>query len=248
MPLDVLPGVDDNYVYRVEEGKEAKVCLHMANVYNEHFRRPWDLDDYPVKTPPFPRLPGVEYDELHALTLRFSAFPTSPEFEAVRWHEGRLVTDPKSDRSRPMLVARTDIDNDGKPDILVKSAFMRNFSQGVRSVAGGEDFIVILPNDQPQLPARIARSELYGSPGKDGAVLVSYSTLGFPARSIRPFIYEGITYLAVYEQRLESEQSRSAVYEWMWILKYHAGGWNRGGGWEPLKVDRVCRLRMVVSK
>lgn len=238
--LPTLAGVYDNYAYKLEKGKQTKVCQHLERVYNENFQRPWDFRDLPTST--FPRLPGVEYDKRMALDLRSSAFPTSPEFEAVQWKEGRIVySNPRE--MRPMLTAKVDIDNDGEADTLVKATFMQGFSQGARSVPGGEDRIFVLNKGQSDLEN--ITPEAFNATGKRRPALIGYVTLGLFARSIRPFIYDGTTYLSVYVQNADQKN----MHETIWVLKYRDGGWNRGAGgdWEPVKADRVCRFRMVVS-
>lgn len=241
--LPTLAGVYDSYAYKLEKGKQTKVCKHMERVYNENFQRPWDFRDLP--TPTFPRLPGVEYDKRMALDLRSSAFPTSPEFEAVQWKEGRIVRDPNKRDLVPMIVAEIDINNDGREDSLVKTSFMQGFSLGHRSVSGGEDSVFILEKNQLDLTKDVSFKTFYGQIGEKRPALLSYVTLGLFARSIRPFIYDGTAYLSVYEQGIDPQGKLAR--ETMWVLRYHEGGWNRGGSWEPVKADRVCRFRMVIS-
>lgn len=244
VPLQAASGDDDSYIYRLEDGKQAKVCRHMQRVYNDKFRRPWSFQDHPISTPPFPRLPGVDYDERKALDLRFSAFPTSREFDAIQWREGRIVADVRRNITTPTLVAEADVDNDGQQEVLVKIALMLSYAPAHRSVPGGEDQVFVLNKDQLDVNQSVTSKTFYGHVGQKRPAFLSYMTLGLGARSIRPFVYDGITYLSVYEQRANSEDK---LDETMWVLRYHRGGGNLGGGnWEPVLADRVCRLRMIV--
>lgn len=247
VPLKVAAGDGDSYVYKLEVGKQVKVCRHMERVYNDKFRRPSAYEDDPISPPAFPRLPGVDYDERKALDLRFSAFPTSAEFDVIQWKEGRIVRDAERNISSPMLVAKADIDNDGQQDVLVKTSFMLSYPPAHRSVPGGEDRLFVLNENQLDLSQSVTLRTFYGHVGQARPALLDYMTLDLAARSIRPFVYDGITYLSVYEQLADSEDK--IAQEAMWVLRYYRGGGNLGGGdWEPVRADKVCRFRMIVVK
>jgi hypothetical protein len=244
MSTAAITAEDDSYRYRLEEGKEHKVCQHMQSVYNKHFRRPWDFRDLPIRTPPFPRLPGVEYDERKALDLSFSAFPSSPEFDAVPWMEGRATR-----RVSPTLVTQLDIDNDGKPETLIKTSFMLGYSPAHNSAPGGEDEIWIVDKEQVNLSEPLAIFDLHKSVGQQRPARLGMDTFAMPVRSIRPFLFDDVTYLSMYEQEVSSEGKRWRTRETMWVMKYRQGGWHKGGGnWEPVKAARICRFRMVPVK
>ena len=235
---------DDSYRYMLQEGKEHKVCQHMHAVYNEHFRRPWDFRHLPITTPPFPRLSGVAYDERKALDLIFSAFPSSLEFDAVPWMEGRAAR-----RISPTLIAELDIDNDGKPETVIKTSFMLGYSPAHNSAPGGEDTIWIVDKEHVNLSEPLADIDLYKSVGEQRPARLAADTFGMPVRSIRPFRLDGVTYLGVYEQEVSREGKRWRTRETMWVMKYRQGGWNKGGGnWEPVQAARLCRFRMVPVK
>jgi hypothetical protein len=247
VPLRIAAGDGDSYRYQLEDGKQAKVCRHMERVYNDKFRRPSSYEDDPISPPAFPRLPGVDYDERKALDLRFSAFPTSAEFDVIQWKEGRIVRDAERNISSPTLVAKADIDNDGQQDVLVKTSFMLSYPLAHRSVPGGEDRLFVLNENQLDLSQSVTLRTFYGHVGQARPALLDNMTLGLGARSIRPFVYGGITYLSIYEQTADSEDK--IAQEAMWVLRYHGGGGNLGGGnWEPVRFDEVCRFRMIVVK
>jgi hypothetical protein len=244
-----VPPDDYNaYRYKLEKGANVEVCKHMEAVYNREFRHPWGrFEEQVTRLPEFPRLSGVEYDERIALDLRYSTFPTSPEFDAIQWHEGRGIWDEERKRVQPFLVADFDIDNDGRSDRVVKIGFMLTFWPAGRSVPGGEDELFVFDEDQVDLTRTVVLSAFYRYVGQRRPARVAYDTLGLAARSIRPFVHKGVTYLSVYEQL--AEEYPKPYRETMWVLRYRGGGANLGGGkWEPVKADRVCRFKMIAMK
>src|SRR5688500_3995679 len=72
----------DVYRYRLEINENPKLCRHMDRVYNQNFSRPWDFRDRPMLDV-FPRLENVERNDLLENRLRYSAYPSSPEFDAI---------------------------------------------------------------------------------------------------------------------------------------------------------------------
>ena len=148
---------------------------------------------------------------------------------------------------QPFLAADFDIDNDGRPDRVVKSFFMLSFWPADRSVPGGEDELWIFDEGQLDLARTVVLSAFSKHVGHRRPARIADTTLGLAARSIRPFTYKGVTYLSVYEQL--AEEYPNPYRETMWVLKYQSGGANLGGGkWEPVKADRVCRFRMIAMK
>jgi hypothetical protein len=60
----------------------------------------------------FPRLPGVEHDYKATVAMLASRMPSSPEFDAVQWKEGRAIfgeppesAGPQNATVMPILVA-----------------------------------------------------------------------------------------------------------------------------------------------
>jgi hypothetical protein len=95
-------------------------------------------------------------------------------------------------------------------------------------------------------PAQISDTTLRYTDG-DRPSSLSAQSQHMGARSIRPFLFDGKTYLSVYVPwAVTSAKQRR---EWMWVLQYHGGGRNLGKGkWEPASVDKLCRFRMLVTK
>jgi hypothetical protein len=244
IPGAAVTAEDDSYRYRLDQGKELKVCQHMQAVYDKHFRRPWDFSLLPIRTPPFARLPGVGYDERKALDLSYSAFPSSPEFDAVPWMEGRAIR-----RLSPTLVAELDIDNDGQPETLFKTSFMLGYSPGHRSAPGGQDTRWMVDKGEVNPSEPLAEHELYKPVGQKRPSRLAMDTFGMPVRLIRPFLFDRVTYLSMYEQEVSREGKRWRTRETMWVVKYQGGGWHKGGGnWEPVEAARICRFRMLPVK
>jgi hypothetical protein len=67
---------------------------------------------------------GVAHDSQMTLQMSFSALPTSPEFDAIHWREGRIDLGAPVGES-PALIAEFDLDNDNRPELVVKSGFMQ---------------------------------------------------------------------------------------------------------------------------
>jgi hypothetical protein len=155
----VPPDEYNAYRYKLEKGANAEVCKHMEAVYNREFRHPWGrFEEQPRRRPEFPRLPGVEFDERMASNYFYSAYATSSEFDAIGWREGRGIWDEEGKRVQPFLVADFDIDNDGRPDRVVKSSFMLSFWPAKRSVPGGEDRLWIFDESQLDLTRTVVLS------------------------------------------------------------------------------------------
>lgn len=243
--------VAQSYRYKLEAGKRVPVCEHMAKVYTTSFRDPWDFTLQSPPGPLYPPLPGtkkMEYSAADRFALYLSRYPSSREFEAIHWQIGRYLDDsPMASRTHPvspMLVARFDIDNDGKGDVVAKIQFMYSPEPGGQGAIGGEDWLFVLDESQFPWGRPLKSSELFNRPGYARPSLIANLTLHMSAREIRPFIYDGQTYLSVYEaENYFDEKQRK---EQMWVMKYRGGGENLGGGhWQPLKVDRVCRFHMT---
>lgn len=245
--LNASAGDLDSYAYRLETGRDTQVCRHMLGIYNDNFSEPWNLGPLPLDEPPFPMLPGVEYDKrLGGVVIAFSAFPSSPEFEAVNWREGRVIRNAAKNETTRMLVAEVDLNNDGQNEILLKTAFMLSYTPAGGSAPGGQDTIFAFRKNQVDLSIGVTGQMLYRQTGSESPVQIDDGTLGMSARIIRPFIYKGVTYLSVYEQLVPEFGSQEVTGEKMWVLKYRDGGRNLGDGhWAPVQADRICEFRMI---
>ena len=247
------PASAQTYRFQLQSGKRAPVCEHMAKVYTTSFRNTWD---FTLETPPgplYPLLSGtkqMEYSSSELVALYFSRYPSSREFEAIHWQIGRYLDDsPMASRThpvRPMLVARFDVDNDGKEDVVAKVAFMFSPEPAGQGADGGEDELFVFDESQFAWNRPLKSSELLNRPGNSRLSLIAPLTLRMSAREIRPFIYDGQTYLSVYEAENYFDEKRRK--EQMWVVKYKGGGDYLGNGnWQPLNVERICRFRMFAS-
>ncbi len=251
----------DRYRYVLEETKDDNVCRHMEKVYNQHFSYPWRRPmlstraDDPAYGPngsyAFPKLPSVSHDNRMTLDMSYSRLPTSPEFEAIDWLEGRYSSESFPDRNHPMLIAEFDINNDGQIDVVVKPSFMLGFEPSHGSAPGGEDALFVFGKgvidfSRPLSYQMFAR----GQAGKRKPALISGA---HSRRLIRPFVLDGRVYLSIYEQVWEGGEFRDLgtrftrlESEYMNVSRYRSGSENLAPGkWSPLQL--VSRSRSHVN-
>lgn len=259
-----IAGGNDQYRYTTTQSNNDRVCRHMLRVYNKDFSFPWKTPALAATGKPdraygsngrfsFPTLDGVVHKNRATAVMRFSKLPTSPEFAAIKWREGRYRVSARSGSDhgdQPFLVSQLDIDNDGRPETLVKSSFMQDFSPSYGSAVGGEDTIFVFREGDIDLSKKIEFQDLFnGQGGKRKPIMISGS---FKRRLIRPFVLDRIVYLSTYEQRWEdgeySGPDTRLLGEYINVLRYRGGGENLGAGnWSPLDLELVCRFRMVAA-
>jgi hypothetical protein len=255
-----MAGEVDRYRYVLDAGKDRSFCAQMQKIYNNHFAFPWKrpslsvLKDDPAYGPKgsyaFPKLPGVNHDARMTLDMSYSRLPSSSEFDAVAWKEGRYRL--MSDQEQPMLIAELDINNDGQNDIVVKPHFMLTLEPAHGSVPGGEDALLVFSKGDIELGRPLVLGLLYQTEsGKRPALIAG----GHTRRVTRPFILGGRAYLSTYEQVWEGGEFRDLgnrfsrlEAEYINVLSYRGGSHNLGTAWSPLDVDTLCRFRMVVVK
>jgi len=253
-----IAGDLDRYRYVLEESKDDKVCRHMEKVYNGYFAFPWKrpmLDREGTYGPnsryAFPKLPGVTHDDRMTFDMTYSRLPSTPEFDAIEWKEGRyrFVVRRDDHRDRPMLVAEFDIDNNGRADIVIKPQFILGFYPSRRSWPGGEDAFFVFDKREIDLSQPLTFEMFYeGQSGRKKPARIGFAP-GAPYRLIRPFVLDGLTYLSAYQQDWPDDDDIAKVREHVDVLRYRGGAENLGkGGWSPLQIDRVCRFRMTTVK
>jgi len=250
-------GESDSYRYLLVHGKDAAVCRHMHNVYSEKFVFPWKrptLDlagkNYGQESNyAFPKLPGVTHEPRAALEMSYSRHPTSPEFEAIKWQEGRyrfIEPSGKDHGELPMLIAEFDIDNDGKIETVIKARFMETYY--IHRGSGGEDALFVFPKGEVDLSKAIASEILYRPNANDKRPVMISMLPSAPFRLVRPFVVEGVTYLSAYRQ--EWSEADKIKKESIHILLFHGASKNP----EPLDrrnnllLEPVCELRMIAMK
>lgn len=208
-----------NYRYELELNKNDKVCKHMKEVFDFSFARPFDLNGISEKQ---------QRDELFPI---YSHYPSSKEFDAVVWRNPTLIEVSHDGKQFPLPapMAEFDIDNDGENEIVIK----RPWFNGERD---STETILIFKKDEID-PKQITKwSELVGRPGKRPRVI------GNGERIIRPFIFDGMSYLAMYEAT-----GRGAFWgrQTMWVRQYKGGGRVIPPEETPLQIEDVCKFNMV---
>jgi uncharacterized protein len=165
---------EPHYRYRLEYSQDRVLCPHMSKVFNSKFKTPWYRSTLKLEPDPvlfgvpysqhFERLPGISYDKRKTYDMFLAKYPTSPEFAAVKWREGRYEPPPGSIYTEPpILVAQVDIDNDGENEWIVKYGFMRN---GDHTLVSG-------------LPVRFARKPATSTKSYMGRVVLVGIASGF---------------------------------------------------------------------
>lgn len=242
------------YRYKLEMSQDDQVCLHMQNVYNKYFREPWNFQTFPNirHEDYFQRLPGIDYNEKMTMEMSYSRFPSSIEFDRIKWREGRYYyNDNKCDTCQyPFLVSELDIDNNGSKEIVFKLNFMWGFTtrDGGNENDKGSDSLRILPKDDFVINGIIdLRKSDYG--------LSNSSSVSFlEGRQLRPFILDGVTYLSKYESIWPSDEVEGLptgeyplpTQEYLHIHKYRGGGqFVRPGKYTETNLQPICRLRML---
>ena len=253
----------DAYRYKLAINKNKELCAHMQRVYTRVFRQPWDYRDR-SPSDAFPKFSYVVPDPLVEQDVFYSKYPSAPEFDRIPWKEGRGYFGNDLKNARPVLIAEFDIDNDGKNDLLIKHGFMMSPCPGGGSCPGGEDHIAILRLGAIDARAPLDRAAIikqYVGEGATGSVL-SYDTLRYTAndapsvrgagermsaRGIRPFVFQGKTYLSVYDAWAVDDPKERR--EWMWVIEYRGGGRNPvTRDWEPAETQNLCRFDMMPTK
>jgi hypothetical protein len=225
----------DSYRYQLELNGDAKLCGQMDKAFNSAFRRPWQ------------RPKGKAADWV------YSTQPSSGEFSALKWREGRSFFSGSSSPQAATLLAEFDIDNNGTRDLVVKTQFMK-------SPAAGTEQIWVLSPKAFDAAKPVDMNRVFGKAREDGTRQISNVTLHYTdkdrpagisgermgASLIRPFVAGGKSYLAAYVPWAVDDPAKRR--EWMWVMAYRGGGNSSGPGkWEPAKVDKLCRFRMVPS-
>lgn len=265
-------GYGPYYRYRIEENHDADVCGHMGAVFNERFGWLWGgVRLTPHKEPSFaadgpyafPRLPGVEHDDGMTRRMMLSKVPTSPEFEAIKWQEGRLVfgnppesAGPQNNVPSPMLVAFFDFDNDGKIDTVIKEQFADGYNRIVYGGGAESDYIIVRRSEELSIGPLLSLWELrnpsnLSSPHQTPIVTAQYQ---------RPFIYRGMTYVAQYSVNVgnwggpkeAAPTTPLNLYvphrESMSVLSYHLSKDKKAlDGLPKWDVETICKFRMIQS-
>lgn len=203
--------------YKLVKSNSTALCQHMAGVYRENFKHPWHQESksraegtkYFGKLPHelFKAFDGVVQTPLDSFYLLLSLRPTSAEFDAVPWMEGRLRREPGAWMEMrfprallPILVAKIDVDNDGVDEYFVKWSFLtsppRNglFGWGAAPIDG-----IYIYDSMGVQQADFSKFELrkYSkNPALSGIFLTDEKTT-----LIRPLKYQGRWYFHAYHTK-----------------------------------------------
>jgi len=212
-------GEQCNYRYELVLNKNDKVCKHMKEVFDWNFARPFDLRGISEKQ---------QREEFFPV---YSHYPSSKEFDAIVWRNPMLVRESHDGKAFqwPMPIAEFDIDNDGENEVVIKHSWF----SGERD---SQEAILIFKRDEID-PAQITKwSELVVQPGKRPRVI------GNGERIIRPFIFDGSSYLMMYEA-----EGRGAFWgqQTMWVRQYKGGGRVYRPEETPLRIEDICKFNMV---
>ena len=248
------------YEFKLEVSNNDKVCNHMSVVYSQYFNHPFAASSKPEDYAEggqnaLPMLPGVQRDSRLSTETRRSLQPSSPEFDAVKWQEGRIKYPQEYIGEQPTVVTNIDIDNDGSIETVIKISFMQGYLPSHGSMLGGEDSLFIFRNGDIELnPQPLDNRVFYdGWKGhRPPAEIAGYANQ-FSGRLIRIFAYEGVNYLSAYSQAWLEEDLGNPYQmpdkEYMEVLQYRSGGDNLGKGkWSQLKIDTICKFRMTAAK
>ncbi len=253
-----MAGEFDTYRYKLEENNNDKVCLHMAGVYNKFFKKPFamtiDENEYEKGEGNLPALlPGAKRDWGSFINMRFSFQPTSPEFDAIKWKVGKLIR-PTHEGERvvlnfPFIAADMDLNNDGQFVTVIKNEFMSCYIS-YHSCNPADSWSIFRKGDIDLMQGPIEWDvPLKGQNGHPPlAVIYGRSST---CNIMRPFIYDGVTYLSCYHRKwlkdLRDYRNGTPNWEYTDVLKYQ-GVEKLPDGRDPIKAETVCRFRMVVAK
>lgn len=267
-PMQGMTGEMDTYRYKLEQNNNNKVCTHMSDVYNQFFKKPFDTQEYikPFDHPEYVKggialpnlLPGAKVNLGSLINMGFSFYPSSPEFDAVKWQIGNEAHgDSKTYYYKgnptpyltPFIAADIDLNNDGHIKTVIKHAFMSCYIPGCES--GHADVMSIFRKGDIDLTKGPIELDTFFK-GQNGSppLAVIYGPQS-TCDLVRPFIYDGVTYLSCYHQTWIKDfmdfRNRTPDREYTDVLKYQ-GVEELPDGRKPLKAETVCRFRMTVAK
>jgi hypothetical protein len=215
---DPLAAANTSYTFFLSDSRDPGLCTHMEAVFNSKFKEMWK-DPPAMQSIPltfsstsqyaFPLVSGVSHDIKATFAMRFSKVPSSSEFDAISWAEGRTELAPVSlDNGirRPYLISYVDFDNDAIMDTIVKVSFSIGypwlFFHG--GDTGDAELLLVFrgqhvdPSTISNIPDLIRGSALRSKP-----LVVNGDWL-------RPFIYRNKTYVASYSQGFDDKPTKQS--------------------------------------
>lgn len=208
------------YKFELVEGAELGVCQHITGELNSRFTRFMDLSGFSEQEKAWTnaRLP---------LELRY---PSSADFEAIRWQ--MLDTFTEGERTYALPVAKVDIDNDGTKEVVIQTGFNGD--------GRTTETLVIFRHGTLDLNHPISRRELLtGHPNLNQVP----SILAVGLR-IRLFEYQNVVYVLNYvAQEPDTKRATRMTHQRMEVLKYLGGG-RLFKSPIPLRLEHVCEYQM----
>ncbi len=232
-----------SYRYELVQSADDAVCGHMREVYNTRFRQPWNVAAEfearleSLKSSYFGNASGLSAEQQREIlwTMRFDVVPTSAEFEAVHWRAARLYRSGSRDEPDPARLAIVDLNNDGQPDLVLQNLFYGTYEEPEENL--GEQTMVyssLAIMSARRLMIEVEELESWGRTGF------------FSGHIVRPFIFNGTTYLSRYQRAYNDDDGPPYVYhpESILIERYHGGPTIT----KPLDMETVCEFRVVSNK
>jgi hypothetical protein len=247
-----LAADDDAYHYQLTKNNDPDVCQHMYYVYSNNFKYPFrtsgEVADYsPGGKFALPLLPGVKADGLKSMNMMYSLQPSSPEFDAIKWHEGHDEYD------AAIMVTDVDINNDGKLERVIKHGFMGSYYDSKHP--NDDDIVIFTKNAFDSIKRRVTLEDIFKVADPNGfpAVLAGWPINSVHYRILRPFIYKNTIYLSGYGIRGWSKKLGWPLGEHVDIVKYVNGGGYIGKHkytpiYAPIKLDLICAFNMKPVK
>jgi hypothetical protein len=252
-----IPGEFDTYRYDLEKNNNDGVCSHMAGVYNRYFKKPFamtiDKAEYEKGEGNQPALlPGAKRDWDSYVDMRFSFASSSPEFDAIKWQVGTLIA-PSAGEAEvptiPFIAANMDINNDGQLNTVIKFEFM-NCYISYHSCNPADSLSIFRKSDIDLMHGPIKWDVPITGQNGHRPLAVIYGRQS-TCNIVRPFVYEGVTFLSCYHRKwlkdLSDYRKGTPHWEYTDVLKYR-GVEDLGDGRKAIKADTVCQFRMTVAK
>lgn len=248
-PRPIIKG--PTYRYILKDSRNTALCGHMLHVFNTKFTHLWDFPPIfahagdPVYSAhsvyAFRMLPHSRHSSESTFIMRYSKVPTSAEFSAIPWEEGRATaggcppggTCPSDNIPIPILVAHFDFDNDGTVDTVIKDGFSVGYPWAPHQQ--GWDYSEHLLVWRAQLLNISDTPSLWTLEHPSAKSLTPITLTG---SYLRPFVYAGKVFVASYE-------TDSPSREHMYVERYSFTGRKQDiTGWPEWSATKICDFRM----
>jgi hypothetical protein len=248
--------IGPHYRFQAVVNKNADLCVHMEEVLNRNFKTMWATEmqnperDFHLGAG-VPKLPGVVQDANMAYAMRYSLAPSSEEFKAIPWNEGRAIfgdppetAGPVSTVPMPVLVAHFDFDNDGTTDTVMKLGFTRgiDYMWNERSVGWNEEYLYVWRSKLIQFHSPQSLWELMAGAKPEARPMEEVN-----GDYLRPFRFKGHTYVAEYHIGSPKHQGKQLrMRESMSVSSYRPADQSVSAtASTQWKESKVCEYSMI---